>query len=381
MALSSLFLLSAFLAFLVTPLTIVLAKRFLILDFPWRAHPAILHKTAIPRAGGLAIFTSIVITYLIFVLFGGSVPLDKHIVGILIAGLLVVSVGILDDKYDLNPYLRLVTNLLAAGIVVASGVGISWITNPFGGELRLDNLVYHFNFPGVLPFDLFAGPHSIVVLADIFAFVWIVWVMNALNWSSGVDGQLPGIATIGLIALGIAAQRYLSADPTQIEPAILAFIAAGAYAGFLVWSFYPQKIMPGYGGATLAGLILSSISILAGAKLATTGLLLIIPMVDGAWAVFRRILGGRSPVWGDKKHLHHQLLALGWKKWQVVLFYYALGGSVAFLALALDNRGRFFAIAVGSVIILAGLVTLAFFVSQLNKTSSDSRPTARKTKT
>jgi UDP-GlcNAc:undecaprenyl-phosphate GlcNAc-1-phosphate transferase len=123
--------------------------------------------------------------------------------------------------------------------------------------------------------------------------------------------------------------------------------------------------MPGYSGAALAGMILASISILAGAKLATTGLLLIVPLVDGFWAILRRLLAGRSPVWGDKEHLHHQLLAFGWKKWQVAIFYYTLGAAFAFLALTLDHRGRFFAISVGGVLILASLITIARIVRKV----------------
>lgn len=365
MNLFSLLVISAIISFIITPIVAWLAEKFLVLDFPWRPHPAIVHKTPIPRAGGVATFMAIFAAYIIFTLVSETAPLDKHIVGILLAGLLVIIVGVLDDKYDLNPYFRLLTNFVAAGIIVASGVGITWITNPFGGQIALDELIFRFNFPDILPFGFFAGPHSIILLADIFAFIWIVWVMNALNWSSGLDGQLSGIAVIGLVALGVVADRYLAVDPKQIAVAILAFTAAGAYIGFLPWSFYPQKIMPGYGGSTLAGMILASLSILAGAKLATTGLLLIIPLVDGAWAVIRRLIHHRSPVWGDKEHLHHQLLSLGFSKRQVVVSYYVLGAGFALLALNLNHRERFFAILVGGVIILAALISLAQFAKKI----------------
>jgi len=360
---------SAGISFFVTPLIVLAAKKFLVVDFPWRIHPAILHKKPIPRAGGIATFIAIVFAYLVYVLVSGEVALDKHVVGILAAGFIVVVVGVLDDKYDLNPYFRLLTNFLAAGIIVASGVGITWITNPFGGKIFLDEIIIRFSFPDILPYSFLAGAHSIVLLADIFAFIWIVWVMNALNWSSGIDGQLPGIAAIGLVALGIASSHYLAADPSQLAVAILAFAAAGAFLGFLPWSFYPQKIMPGYGGAALAGMIIASLSILAGAKLATTTLLLIIPLVDGLWAIIRRIMKGKLPVWGDKEHLHHQLLTIGWDKKQVVLFYYILAATSAYLALTLDHKGRFFAIAVGGVVILATLITLARFAQKIEQPS------------
>ncbi|MEX0622111.1 MAG: MraY family glycosyltransferase [Candidatus Woykebacteria bacterium] len=372
MSTTTLLLVAATVAFLTTPVVIWAAKKFFIIDFPWRPHPAILHKKPLPRAGGVATFLAIVTSYILYVFSTGNAVFDKHVIGILIAGFIIVAVGVLDDKYDLNPYFRLFTNFFAAGIIVGSGVGISWITNPFGGQIRLDEIIIMFTFPAVLPFDFFAGPHTIVLLADIFAFLWIVWVMNALNWSSGVDGQLPGIATIVLLALGVAANRYLATDPNQLAVAILAFVSAGAFLGFLPWSFYPQKIMPGYGGAAFAGMVIASLSILAGAKLATTFLLLIVPLVDGLWAIIRRISTLKSPVWGDKEHLHHQLLALGWSRQRVAVFYYILAGVSAYLALTLDNRGRFFAIAVGGVLILAILISLAQIVKRIEKPANTS---------
>src|SRR4030043_2297492 len=133
----NLLIIAAFIAFLATPLTIWAAKKFLILDFPWRPHPGILHDRPIPRAGGVAAYLAIFLTYLLFVLGSDSVGINKHIIGVLLAGLVVVIVGILDDKYDLNPYFRLFTNFLAAGIIVASGIGITWFTSPFGGPIGL----------------------------------------------------------------------------------------------------------------------------------------------------------------------------------------------------------------------------------------------------
>jgi UDP-GlcNAc:undecaprenyl-phosphate GlcNAc-1-phosphate transferase len=358
---------SAAVAFAVTPATIWLVTKLRILDNPSRIHPAILHRKPIPRSGGIAVYVAIISAYLALAFFFDTDAIDKHILGLLLAGLIVVSVGVLDDKFDLNPYLRLGTNLCAAAVVVGFGVGISWITNPFGGQIRLDEIILHFNFPAILPFDFFAGPHTIVLLADIVAFIWIVWIMNSLNWSSGVDGQLSGILVVVLLALGLAAQRLWLVDPAQHPSAYLSFISAGAFLGFLPWSFYPQKIMPGYGGATLGGLMVASLAILSGAKLATVILLLIVPMIDAVWAIVRRILRHQSPVWGDREHLHHRLLALGWKPWQIAVFYYSIGAVFALLALSLDHRGRFFAISLGGVLILAFLVTFAYFSRKLVK--------------
>lgn len=346
--------LSLIASFLITPLVIKLTKKLTIIDFPTRSHPAILHKKPIPRGGGIVILVSVFFTYLFFTIFNPNL-IDKHIIGVFLGSLLVVFVGVLDDKYDLNPYLRLGSNFLAAAIVVAFGIGITWVANPFDGQIRFDEIIISFSFPEG---GLFGGPHSIVLLADIFAFLWIVWLMNALNWSSGVDGQLSGITAIVTVALGFVAVKYLSTDPTQVPLATLAFATAGSYLGFLPWNFYPQKIMPGYSGGSLAGFLIAVLSILAGGKLAVVAIVLSVPLVDGIWAISRRVIKGRSPVWGDKEHLHHQLLELGWKIPQVALFYYFVTIILAISALSLDSRGKFFAIIMLFILFLGGLVTI-----------------------
>lgn len=347
----ALFVLAGALTFLLTPAIIAFAKKFGFLDLPSRPHPAIIHKKPLPRAGGLATFLGIFLTLGIFFSFG-HLTASKPLVGILAASFLIVATGLADDHFDLNPYLRLATNFLAILLVVGAGVGISGFTNPLGGFIHLDSLRLSFTVPSLLPF---AGPHSILVYADIFAFLWIAWIMNALNWSSGVDGQLSGIAGISFLILGIVSLRL--PGTTQILTASLAFAAAGSYLGFLPWSFYPQKIMPGYGGSALAGFLLATLSILSGAKLATAALVLAVPIIDGLWAVFRRIYHGRSPVWGDREHLHHRLLQRGWSVPKIALFYYSTTALLGVAALTLSSRGKLFAIVMVAIVILGVIFT------------------------
>jgi UDP-GlcNAc:undecaprenyl-phosphate/decaprenyl-phosphate GlcNAc-1-phosphate transferase len=182
--------------------------------------------------------------------------------------------------------------------------------------------------------------------------------MNTVNWSSGIDGQLAGVVGIGFLALGLVSLRSIESDPAQLLTAAIAFTAAGSYLGFLPWSFYPQKIMPGYGGSALAGFLLATLSILSGAKLATAALVLAVPLVDGVWTVARRLYQGKSPVWGDRKHLHHQLLKRGWGVPKIVLFYYSITALLALIALSLDSQGKLFAITMVVVILLGVLFTI-----------------------
>src|SRR3989304_8281386 len=190
---------------IVTPLVINFARKFAVMDFPDRPHPAILHKEPTPRGGGLAILISIVSTYLFFSLMEPSL-ITKHVIGVFLGAGIVVLVGVLDDKYDLNPYFRLASNFLAVAVVVAFGVGITFVANPFNGAIRFDEIIVRFSFPEG---GFFGGPHSIVLFADIFAFLWIAWLMNALNWSSGVDCHLSGVTVIATLVLGFVAIKYL----------------------------------------------------------------------------------------------------------------------------------------------------------------------------
>jgi len=347
--------LAFFITFFLTPFVAKFSFRWGFVDDPTRNHPAVIHKKPVPRAGGIAIFTGFTLSLITTVSISQSIVLTKSLIGILISGFIIVIVGILDDKYDLSPYLRLIFNFLVAAIVVGSGVGITSFTNPFGGLVFLDKIVYSFSLPDY--FGPFSGPHSIILLADIVAFFWIIWMMNALNWSSGVDGQLTGIATITLIIIAIVSSQLTPIDPNQFIVTLLAVAAGGAFLGFLPWSFYPQKIMPGYGGASLAGFLIAVLAILSGAKLATALLVLLVPLVDSIWAVIRRVLSGKSPVWGDSFHLHHQLLKFGWSVPQICFLYYFMTLILGVLAINLDTQRKFFAIVILGIIIFAFLFT------------------------
>lgn len=342
------FLFSFFVVLISTYFLIPLAIKFGLVDNPEiRKHPAHTHKGIIPRAGGVAIFVGVMISILMFI------PLTKQVLGILTGITLIVVVGILDDKYDLSPYLRFTTNIIAALIVVGSGIGVPYITNPFGGILRLDT----FN----ICFDLF-GRHCILVWADILAVLWIAWCMNMVNWSKGVDGQMPGFVTIACFVIGLLSFRFIkSGDLNQWIPAAIAFISAGAFLGFLPWNYYPQKIMPGYGGGSLAGFLLAVIAILSAAKVGTAVLVLGVPMVDAVYTIIRRIYIGKSPFWGDRGHLHHKLLDIGWGRRRIALFYWFLSGILGLIALTVTSKIKFFVVLLIAVFLGGILLWLSIF--------------------
>lgn len=322
---------SGVVAGLVSPMVIrVYRKRGWVDDPKDKVHPKVVHTYPVPRGGGIVIMAALGVGAVKFL------GLDKHILGILLGALVIAGVGWWDDVKDVNPYIRLLAGFLAAGCVVASGIGIAFITNPFGPGVLL------LNEPQI-PIYLFGQLHTIWLWSDIFALLWIVWCMNMMNWSKGVDGQLPGVVVIAAMVIAVLSLQFTE-DVTQWSVLILAAITAGAYLGFLPWNFYPQKMMPGYGGGALAGYLLAVLSILSGAKLATLILVLGVPMIDAVYVIVRRLAARQSPVWGDRRHFHHKLMDLKWGKRRIAVFYWLMTLSLGVLALQLNARQKAFTI-------------------------------------
>lgn len=331
------FVIAPIVSFIVTvlcvPFVIKFAKRVNLMDDPkTHKHPAIIHKKPIPRAGGLAIYIGILIASIIFL------PPDPLIFTLLAGGLVVIFTGILDDKFDVSPYIRFGMNIIAALIAVLAGVTVPFITNPLGGILHFTEFSIQ-----LLNFSFHLG--------DLIAIIWIVWVMNMLNWSKGVDGQMPGIAAISSFVIGLAAFRFLNADQISYTAPLLSFVVGGAALGFLVYNFYPAKIFPGY-SATVLGYFIGILSITSGVKLATAVLVMGVPSVDAAITIIRRILAKKSPFWHDRGHLHHLLLNYGLGHRTIAVFYWMMSLILGIVALSTSSRGKLFAIMLVIVVVL-----------------------------
>ncbi len=343
------FIVATAISYLMTPLTIRLATKYkLITDANSRSHPAHTHTGIIPRGGGIPIYASLLITGLLFL------PMQKIVIGILISNAFLLILGLLDDRFDLSPYLRFIINITISGMVVLFGIGIPYISNPFGGVIRLDFWK--------VSFDIF-GMRSILVFADIVAIVWLTWTMNMVNWSKGVDGQLPGFVAITAFFLGLLSQRFIGHNIQAETVMQLSFIVAGAYAGFIPFNFYPQRIMPGYGGGAMAGFLLGILAILSFGKVGTALLILAIPMIDAVYAIIRRLGKKSSPFRADWGHFHHKLLEIGWGKRRIAVFYWLISFILGLTSLFLTGLEKFFAFVTMGI----ALFTFIIIINRMKK--------------
>lgn len=308
-----------------------IALRYQVVDRPETDPERKAQKKPVPLLGGVAIFGAVLLVVVGYALFTerliGGYLLPKHLIGIGVGGLLLMIGGLLDDRFHVSPAKQIIWPIVAAVVVIISGIGVTYISNPFGGVLYLDSIQWKL-------FTVGDTPYHIVVLADIFAFLWLMGMMYTTKFLDGLDGLVSGITTIGAAILLFLS---ISQDVGQPETALIAAIVAGAAAGFLLFNFHPAKIYLGEGGSVFAGFMLGTLAILSGAKIATALLIMGIPILDVLWVIIRRLAKGESPFHtADTKHLHFQLLHIGFSHRVAVLLLYTItiffGGTAIFLS-------------------------------------------------
>ncbi|MBR5152739.1 MAG: undecaprenyl/decaprenyl-phosphate alpha-N-acetylglucosaminyl 1-phosphate transferase [Clostridia bacterium] len=311
-------LLSLMVAFLIsfaaTPAVISLAHKINAIDVPKDNRRV--HKKPIPLIGGLAIFYGFVVSVICFA------TMDHATMGILLGSLVVVTAGIIDDMSDMKATVKLLFQIAAAAIVVYSGVRIEHFANPFYGWFGPEYLVMDYWF-------------SVAV-----TIIWIVGVCNAVNLIDGLDGLAVGVSSIA--SMSLLALTIISNSPNV---AILTAAVAGAGFGFLPYNFNPAKIFMGDTGALFLGFILACISVEGFLKLsaiisfAVPLLVLGLPIFDTVFAIFRRILTGRSPMSPDRGHLHHRLLDMGFSQRQTVAILYTMTAALCLTAVVISIKG------------------------------------------
>ena len=326
------------------------AIKYRIVDDPKTSKRKI-HRRPIPLLGGVGLFLgfSIVAGYYAFFtdqMFGGYM-LPKHIIALILGGLVLIIGGILDDKYNLKPIYQFIWPIIAVVIVVASGIGIDYINNPWGETINLSSInIELFNFNGV--------PYYFTVIADLFALIWVVGMIYTTKFLDGLDGLVSGIC---VIACGVIFLLSMTQGVMQPETALISAILGGAAAGFLIFNWHPAKIFLGEGGSTYIGFMLGTLSIISGGKIATALLIMGIPIIDISWSIVRRIWNKQSPFKGDKRHFHFGLMKLGFTHRGAVVFLYFACATFGLLAIYLQGSQKAIAF-----IVLICLITILGFV-------------------
>ncbi len=247
------------------------------------------------------------------------------------ATLLLMIGGALDDKRQLPAPVQLIAPTLASLLVVWSGIVVARVTNPHGGVLEFGAVWW---LPAVL------------------TFVWLMAMMYGTKLLDGLDGLSTGLSAIGglMIVAFTATTRYY-------EPRIgfLAAIFAGACLGFLIYNFHPARAFLGEGGSLFLGFFLGILAILSGSKIATTLLVMGLPVFDVVRVMIVRAVTRQSIFRGDQSHFHYLLLRSGLSHRAAVLSYYAVGFFAGLTALILQSTGK--------LIVLIGLLLCTLMTS------------------
>ncbi len=340
-ALVATFAIALALALALTPAAIRLGLKLGIADKPGGRRR---HSRVTSRLGAVPLFGAFIGTALISQTFG--VPTLDPQEGIRLAGLLLGSVvifvaGLLDDRLELRAGPQFIAQALGAAIAIGHLIFIERFHNPLIGQEQV-----------------LAGWQ--VVIASAF---WFLGMMNTVNFLDGVDGLA---ASVSLIAASVTAIHMLREG--QYSVALLPIALAGALLGFLVFNFQPARIFLG-SGAQYLGFTLACLGIIAGAKVALLLLVMGVPIADVAWQIVDRARRGKSPVQGDRGHLHLRLADAGWSARRIVVLYAA--ACLAFGAVALIAQPPLLKLATLAVVLAGVVITLALFSARRPESATD----------
>lgn len=326
------FLCTFFLSLALTPLVIWCARRLNLFDRPQKQGRKI-HKKSTPLGGGVVIFVAffaaLFVSQFLAESGGGTLPL-RLIVAVFLGSAVIMIGGLLDDRYNFRPAVQIVFPIVASVVVIAGGVGLESITSPSGGVWYLNQIQISVE-----------GLGRWLVVADTVVFLWLMGMMFTTKLLDGLDGLATGIALIGGAMI-----FFLAREPQWYQPevALTSLLFVAACLGFLVWNFHPAKIFLGEGGSLFLGFILGILAIVSGSKIATTLLVMGLPMLDVARVIIRRLQKKKSVFLGDSEHLHFRLLSLGLSHWQTVLFFYSISFLFGITTLFLQSQAKVIAL-------------------------------------
>ena len=335
---------AATLSCLTTPLVKVLSVKYGAVDVP--KDDRRMHDHPIPRMGGLAIFLGFTASMLLFV------ALDTAKKGMLAGAVIIVILGVLDDKYSLPAKPKFLVQIIAALIAVMAGNRIEVLSNP---NIFSPNPVWQLGWLSI--------PVTVI---------WIVAVTNAVNLIDGLDGLACGVSTISAASMLVIALLF-----SEMDVAVMMAALMGACIGFLPYNFNPAKIFMGDTGSTFLGFIMATVSVEGMFKMygfisfVAPFLMLGLPIFDVCFAVVRRVSHGQSPMHPDRGHVHHRLIDMGFSQKQAVGVLYVISAILGLSAVVLTAtnavRAMLFLLAMGVTVAVAWRVFLTGPSSQENE--------------
>jgi len=308
------------------------------------------HLEPTPRWGGLAMWLSMALTLVIV----NYLPLvhksfGSEATGIFLSGTFILLLGLLDDRFDLDPITKFAGQALAAGILLIYGVQILWL--PINGITTL--------------------PTNIGQLLTI---LFVMVVINAINFVDGLDGLATGIVMI--CAASFFAFSYLLAVINGLNragaPSLITAVVIGLCLGFLPHNFHPAQIFMGDSGAMFLGLMVSASAITLTGQVDASAIteengssallplllpftVLAIPLLDFAMAILRRVKAGRSPFAADREHLHHRIMRFGLTQQRTTIVLYLWTAMFALPTVIAAFASIWIAILAGALIFLSSV--------------------------
>ncbi len=255
--------------------------------------------------------------------------------GLFAAAGVTVLVGTMDEQFSLRPGVQLLWQTIIVVIAVSFGWTIRYVSDPFSsGVIRLDQLM--------------VGPYFLPGTA--LAVVWLLLLMNALNWLDGVDGLATGVGTVALGTLG-----FISLLPAvhDAQTLLLAVLGGAALLAFFIWNWPPARIYLGTSGSWFVGLYIGLVAMAGGGKIATTLLVLIWPVADLLVVTMQRMIISQRPWQGDTlHHLHYRLQARGLSDRAISVAAITLSAVMGALAVILGTGNKLLVIVLAAIMLI-----------------------------
>ncbi len=345
---------------ILTPMMRRIAPYLGFLDHPGERK---VHNHAKPLLGGAAIFISIILVvggdlYILnwifqndITLFGwfpnelseislwasGYIQVKNQLIGLFLGGLVLFTIGLIDDRWGMHPIVKLIGQIIAAVILYMADIQIAlFITQP--------------------------------VINFMLTLFWIVLITNAFNLLDNMDGLSGGVAMIALILLGISTHLVHQ----QVFMSAISFALAGCIAGFLRFNIYPSKIFMGDAGSLFVGYSVAALTVLSTFYQSDTEnavswsvvmpfVILAVPIFDTLSVIFIRIKNGKPIYVGDKNHFSHRLVALGMSQRRAVFFIHLVTLCVGSAALVLPVINEPF----GAYVVLTQIILFFLIIVML----------------